>query len=219
MKKILTVASILSVLMVSNAMAEGQHSLGISGSMNNTKTELRTENHDIINTEEKSDNNTGAGIFYKYTHNIGSSQKFYVEPEVFYDFSKYENLDNALTNDTTFKEKVEISPSLGIKLNAGYHINEKHDLYFGLGVQKINYDIKWTEPGYYSSVSGSQLATLVGVGYNYNINEKIALGLQYNTSYTEIDGPDKLTLTTGVKEQSVYEVSSSNVKISVSYKF
>jgi len=222
MKKITTIASVLSILLVNNAMAKGQHSLGVSGSVHNTQTELRTEYSELINTEKKSANDAGGGVFYKYTYTFKNKEKIYIEPEVFYDFVKYEKTDDAFTGMEEYyegKETLTIKPNLGVKFNVGYHFNNKNDLAFGLGVQNVNYDIKWSDDDWNKSTSKSKIVPIFGLEYNYHINNKLALGLQYNFGYTEIDGPGSIYLDSGEVEQGVYKVNLNNAKMTLSYKF
>jgi len=220
-KKVAIVASVLSMLLMNGAMAEGQHSLGVSESVYKTQAKLNTENYYLTNTKEKSKNHVGTGVVYKYTYTFYNLDKLYIEPEIFLDITKYEDTSTRSANYIWTLEQVELFPNLGAKFNLGYHINSKHDVYLGAGAQNVTYDIEWLDLWFRSHqrIFGNETAILIGLGYNYHINDKVALGLQYNEGYCKIDGPDKLLLSSGKEDQAVYNIEYSNLKMNLSYKF
>jgi hypothetical protein len=235
-KKILTVATVLSLLSINNAKADlliirdgyrnrknkNNNSIGVYGSYNKTSYELETENYKLADVKRKTGTHAGSGLFYKYTHTFANSKGF-IEPEFFYDFTEYENSGNAFTDDDNAKEKVKISPNAGFKLNLGGHINDKNDLYFSLGVQNINYEVEWRDDSinYKKSTSGNKLVGLFGIGYNYHINERVVIGWQGNaTINNRFDAPGKIYLTNkGVSEQGKYRFETFNTKLGLGFKF
>lgn len=128
---------------------------------------------------------------------------------------------NLFTNTDILKEKIELEPTYGAKLNIGTHVNEKNDLSIGIGVQNFNYSIVWTEPGWRKAISDSKLGLIIGLGYNYNINDNLSLNLEGNVSWVDLDGPAEVYPATfpSDPEKSVYDTEIKNIKLGMAYKF
>lgn len=220
--RLLTVASVLSTVIATNAIAGGKHSVGVNGSYYKMKTELRTTNRELINTEEKSAGTGGMGMSYKYSYTPKALEKFFIAPEIFYDYAELDISGNAFTTSDSSKENVELRPTYGAKLNVGYHINNKHDVYVGAGVQNFDYKITWTDStiDYYRYKSDSELGLVVGVGYNYNVNDDLSLGLEANMSSIDMKAPARIVdQNTNQWHDAHYTTSITNVKLGLAYNF
>lgn len=152
---------------------------------------------DLLNTRSDFDTHSvadvGIGVNYKRVIDLDT---FFIAPGVFFNNNANENSDAT----------AELEYSYGVKLDIGYDVNDKVAAFVTIGHSENRTDI--------ITEKSTEEAFIVGVGFDYALDERLNLGLAYELSeYGKTR--DALDTTDDYSAGSQYEV----VRLGLSYNF
>lgn len=106
--------------------------------------------------------------------------KFFVAPELFFD-----QLNNS-SPGFNYKQRpvnkqysVDLNYRYGAKMNLGYKITPKFDLFVNYGLANVDYDTRTFYTGGRKPAS-TELAPIYGFGFGYHITENVSARLSYD---------------------------------------
>lgn len=208
MKKISIISAVLCALFASQANAKNNFYVGADILLTNAKhkfVNIARESSSNDNTKIDSDS-VGVGINAGYKYDIG---KAFIAPEIFYDYINNSAKDFVHIAQPQFKEDtMEIDSRYGLKLNVGYNLFSKMNVFATVGAANVYYHNRWVSSG--RSSGKSELTALYGLGLSYNINDTWSLRASYDRQ--KID-------TTFVREGWRDVVRLSTARVGAVYNF
>jgi len=200
MKKLATIASILTVCASSAAMAktEGNY-FGIDLLRSSATHKYKTAGVPTSGYGRFEDEHTGYGLNYKYA--INQDNIFYA-PGVFYD--KIGTMAHDKLGDTAV-----IKNRYGVKFDVGYDVTDKVAVYFTNGLANVSYASDWSNTNLNGKVK-STMRYFYGAGASLAVSQNVSINAEYNTQNLALATPqDNLNTRTSLKV----------AKIGVSYHF
>lgn len=200
MKKLITIAFIISAFTASSAFAKTEgHYLGISA----IKTNLESGKYQFngINygdVAKVDDSSTSFGMSYKYAFNF---EAVYIAPTIFYDHS---NISSKGALENTW----DLNSRYGLGADIGYDFTDQISAYLKTGIANNRYEFV----GGSSSVSDGDISAYYGIGAKYSILENLDINLEYEVSEFEAD-----IGINGNDEKHSFDINV--MRIGVSYKF
>jgi len=131
-----------------------------------------TPANNTIGTPAKRSSNYNASINLGYRLNFN---KFFIAPEIFYD-----NLQSSTEDFFIQGDPINLNYRYGAKLNLGYNIFSKFNLFTTIGLTNISYKTKFiSDLEYYKSSSSSKIAPIYGVGASYDFTKNWSIKGSY----------------------------------------
>lgn len=170
-------------LLGSEAMArtEGGY-VGIGLSDFSAKHDMQiTDGFVQVGTQEKfKKSSTGISLDYRYAYNLGG---FFVAPGVFLDLmiNQGENVSG---------DDIDLENRYGVKVDFGFDFGEKFSTYLTVGYGGVSYDVNIRRLVNSSNVSfdssGREFAPIYGLGFLFDLNERVKFSLEANHQSLEI---------------------------------
>lgn len=176
--------------------------VGIDVLFANAKHKYLDKIHETDSMNGKSVDGDSFGFGLNAGYKI-SFDRFFVAPELFFDYLNNSTKDFYYTEDSNQKQNsMEINSRYGAKLNIGYNIVSKLNGFVNFGVANVDYDFRqpsWINSGYNTSYGASKLAPIYGVGFSYDLTENWTAKTsydfqQFNARYVEQGFKDKVSL-------------------------
>lgn len=118
----------------------------------------------------------GVGVSAGYKK---SFDKFFVTPEIFYDYLNSSTKDYYHTTVPYGQDTMEIRSRYGSKANFGYDFTNKFSAYLSYGVAMVDQIDNF--PSVNDSRGKWQTAAIYGIGSIYNINDKWGIKTEFNS--------------------------------------
>ena len=182
MKKTLSLAAVAaSLIFSSQANAKDGLYLGadllFANSNHHYQDRSSTGGSNNYNGTRTHDNSVGFALDAGYK--VGFNQ-FFVAPEIFFD-----QLNNSSSGfrykqvPGNKQDTVDLNYRYGAKLNLGYDITPKFNLFVNYGLANVDYDTRgWYAGGRKSAAT--ELAQIYGFGLGYKITENVSARLSYD---------------------------------------
>ncbi len=145
-------------------------------------------------------------------------EKVFIAPEVFFDSVRSKGHDTAyLSNNSAgnfVNDKIQIQSRHGIKLNIGYDITPKLNVFVNAGFTKV----KWKNSYLYDNVTekGVRSAPIYGLGIAYNLDDNWAI--RAAADYQQFFIPNS-SFYAGSHGAWVTKVTLETFKVGAAYRF
>ncbi len=194
MRKIISSFFALTLLS-SYANAKDGLFIGVDANHSNARHTISEEavtsdyNESVAFTQNKTDKKT-VGFSVNGGYRFSVTDKFFLAPEIFHDHldNRAEDpaaSDNVGTNAYAYKQDVMILKfRYGAKLNAGYYLTKKLNVFANAGLTNAKYSVQWnsnvTNLIGTNSYNSTKLAPIYGAGFSYDLTDNIFVKANYD---------------------------------------
>lgn len=195
MKKIITIASLLSVLAGASAFAKTEGSyLGLDLHRSALRSKEMNKTFPTTGTPQYQETSkTGVGISYKYAINFDN--KFFIAPGVFWERLNNKNLKNDDEQAGYGASYISANNRYGARADFGYDITDSLAAYVTAGVANVGYTTYVQDAHANTAGPNKNIKThtgmMYGVGMMSKINDQLSLGVEYNTQRFAVKNHDQ----------------------------
>lgn len=176
MKKTLLLITTSLILLTSKVNAKDGMYVGADLLLSHAQYKLHSL-YDFGQTNRMDSNyDVGVGVSVGYKK---SFNKFFVSPEIFYDYLNSSTRDYYSTIAPYGQDTMEIRSRYGFKANFGYDFTDKFSAYLSYGIAKADHIDNFPSVDY-SSGKG-QTAAIYGIGSIYKINDNWGIKTEFNS--------------------------------------
>lgn len=143
--------------------------------------------------------------------------KFFVAPELFFDqLGNSSPGFNYKQRPVNKQNTIDLNYRYGAKLNLGYNIAPKFDLFVNYGLANVDYDTRTSYAGG-RKAAATELAQIYGFGFGYKITDNVSARISYDRQSMNLR--NIAVSVSGGGDAAKYKTTLDVVKIGAIYNF